>query len=202
MLRFGPHGAGLRPFGRGLTLGRLRRAPHGIDLGPLEPVLPRRLYTKSGRIDLCPVRFRDDLKRLLLALPAHGNGSLELVGRRELRSNNSWMHNCERLVKGKERCTLLMHPQDAAARGLRDGQPVRVASRVGAVVAPLEISDEMRPGVVSLPHGWGHGREGTRLRVAGARPGASVNDLTDDLLVDPLSGTARLNGVPVEVGPS
>jgi anaerobic selenocysteine-containing dehydrogenase len=105
----------------------------------------------------------------------------------------------ERLVKGRERCTLLMHPEDARARGLCDAQPVRIASRVGAVVAPLEVSDAMRPGVVCLPHGWGHARPGARLSVAGARPGVSFNDLSDESLVDPLCGTARLNDVPVEV---
>ena len=199
LLRFGPRGAGLVPFGRGMSLGRLRRDPHGIDLGPLEPSLPRRLYTKSRRIELAPGRLLEDLKRLRLGLDAPVNGGLALIGRRELRSNNSWMHNSERLVKGKERCTLLMHPQDASARGLRDGEQVRVASRAGVVVAPLELSDAMRLGVVSLPHGWGHQRAGTRLTVAGARPGVSFNDLSDEALVDPLCGTARLNDVPVEV---
>jgi anaerobic selenocysteine-containing dehydrogenase len=199
LLRFGPRGAGFVPFGRGLTLGRLRREPHGIDLGPLEPSLPRRLYTKTRRIELAPGRLVEDLKRLRLALEAPANGGLALIGRRELRSNNSWMHNSERLVKGKERCTLLMHPQDARARGLRDGERVRVASRTGVVEAPLELSDEMHAGVVSLPHGWGHRRSGTRLSVAGARPGVSFNDLSDETLVDPLCGTARLNDVPVEV---
>jgi anaerobic selenocysteine-containing dehydrogenase len=105
-------------------------------------------------------------------------------------------------VKGKERCTLLMHPQDATARGLVDGERVRVASRTGVVEAPLELSDEMRPGVVSLPHGWGHQRPGTRLALASVRPGVSFNDLADDALVDPLCGTARLNDVPVEVTPA
>ena len=199
LLRFGPRGAGFVPFGRGLTLGRLRREPHGIDFGPLEPSLPRRLYTKTRRIELAPGRLVEDLKRLRLGLEAPTNGRLALIGRRELRSNNSWMHNSERLVKGKERCTLLMHPQDASARGLSDGECVRVASRAGVVEAPLELSDEMRPGVVSLPHGWGHRRAGTRLRVAEARPGVSFNDLSDEGLVDPLCGTARLNDVPVEV---
>ncbi|HKZ32649.1 MAG TPA: molybdopterin oxidoreductase family protein [Vicinamibacteria bacterium] len=199
LMRFGPHGAGLVPFRRGLTLARLRREPHGIDLGPLEPSLPRRLYTKARRIELAPGRLLQDLGRLRLALAAPVNGGLALVGRRELRSNNSWMHNSERLVKGRERCTLLMHPQDASARGLKDGQRVRVTSRAGAVLVPLELSDEMRPGVVSLPHGWGHQRPGARLAVASARPGVSLNDLTDETLVDPLCGTARLNDVPVEV---
>ena len=143
--------------------------------------------------------FVDDLRRLVLALREPHEGALTLVGRRELRSNNSWMHNCERLVKGRERCTLLMHPADAEARGLADGQRVRVATRAGSVRAPLEVSDDMRPGVVSLPHGWGHERPGTRLRVASARPGVSFNDLSDETLVDALCGTSRLNGVPVQV---
>ena len=199
LLRFGPRGAGFVPFGRGLSLGRLRHDPHGIDLGPLEPCLPRRLYTKTRRLALAPERLLEDLKRLRLALDTPLNGGLALVGRRELRSNNSWMHNSERLVKGKERCTLLMHPADAAARGLKHGERVRVTSRAGVVEAPLELSDEMRPGVVSLPHGWGHGRPGTRLAVASERPGVSFNDLADETLVDPLCGTARLNDVPVEV---
>ncbi len=199
LLRQGPHGAGFVPFAKGLTLRKLRRQPHGIDLGPLEPALPERLYTKTRRIELCPARFVDDLKRLLAALSGSANGELMLIGRRELRSNNSWMHNCERLVKGRERCTLLMHPADARTRGLREGQRVRVTSRAGSVTAPLQVSEEMRAGVVSLPHGWGHEREGTRLRVASARPGVSLNDLTDEKLVDPLSGTARLSGFPVEV---
>jgi anaerobic selenocysteine-containing dehydrogenase len=199
LLRIGPHGAGFIPFAKGLTLRKLGREPHGLDLGPLQPILPARLYTKARRIELSPTPFVDDLKRLLAALRAPANGELTLIGRRDLRSNNSWMHNCERLVKGRERCTLLMHPRDAEARGVRDGQRVHVATRAGMVKATLEVSDDIRPGVVSLPHGWGHDREGTRLRVASARPGVSLNDLTDETLVDSLSGTSRLNGVPVRV---
>jgi len=206
LLRFGPRGAGLNPLSSRLTLGKLRRSPHGLDLGPLEPSLPGRLYTPGRRIALAPAPFLRDLARLREALAPRGAaarpegaGPLALIGRRELRSNNSWMHNSERLVKGRERCTLLMHPEDARARGLRDAQPVRIASRVGAVVAPLEVSDAMRPGVVCLPHGWGHARPGARLSVASARPGVSFNDLSDESLVDPLCGTARLNDVPVEV---
>jgi len=202
LLRFGPRGRGFNPFGRGLTLGALRRQPHGVDLGALEPCLPGRLHTADRRIELVPARLVADLARLRDALRAAPHGTLALIGRRELRSNNSWMHNSERLVKGRERCTLLMHPADADARGLADGQRVRIASRVGAVEAPLEVSDEMRPGVVSLPHGWGHARPGTRLAVAGARPGVSFNDLADESLVDPICGTARLNDVAVEVSPA
>ncbi|MCM2258751.1 MAG: molybdopterin oxidoreductase family protein, partial [Vicinamibacteria bacterium] len=128
--------------------------------------------------------------------------ALTLIGRRDLRSNNSWMHNSERLVKGRERCTLLMHPADAQARALADGQRVALRSRAGSVVVPLEVTGAMRPGVVCLPHGWGHGRDGVLLRVAREHPGQSFNDVADELQVDPLSGTAVLNGIPVEVGPA
>jgi anaerobic selenocysteine-containing dehydrogenase len=201
LLRFGPYGPGLVPFRDGLTLGRLKKQPHGVDLGPLEPSLPGRLYTRTKRIDLAPSRLLEDVRRLVLAMPSvtATNGTLQMIGRRELRSNNSWMHNSERLVKGRDRCTLLMHPEDATRRGLASGQRVRVASRVGTVEAALEVSDEMRPGVVSLPHGWGHGREGTSLRVANSVPGVSLNDLTDELRIDPFSGNAAFSGVPVEV---
>jgi anaerobic selenocysteine-containing dehydrogenase len=199
LLRLGPYGT-LLPFGPGLTLRSVRRAAHGLDLGPLRPALPERLGTKNRRISLCPARLVADLDRLRARQEAlaSSNGLL-LIGRRDLRTNNSWMHNSERLVKGQDRCTLLMHPQDAEARGLRDGASVRITSRAGSVVAPLEASDAMRPGVVSLPHGFGHGREGVRLRVAAAHAGASVNDLTDEQLVDGLCGTAAFSGVPVEV---
>ncbi len=196
LLRAGPFGAGWRPWSRGLTLGRLRRATHGLDLGPLEPCLPERLYTEDRRLRLAPERFLRDLERLKLGAPPRG---LVLVGRRDLRSNNSWMHNCERLVKGRDRCSLLMHPEDAAARGLVQGQRVTVASRVSQVEVPVEVSDAMRPGVVSLPHGFGHRREGVRLRVAEAHAGASANDLNDDARVDALCGTAAFSGTPVEV---
>lgn len=116
-----------------------------------------------------------------------------------MRSNNSWMHNYRRLVKGKPRHQLLMHPADLAGRGLSDGQRVRVRSRVGSIDVEVAASDELMPGVVSLPHGWGHDRGGVRLQIAGELPGASANDLTDERLYDALSGNAALNGVPVEV---
>jgi anaerobic selenocysteine-containing dehydrogenase len=197
-LRFGPRGDGRKA----LRLRDLEAAPHGIDLGALTPLLPGRLQTRDGKIALAPEALVADVKRLedrLVAAVAGGGGALELIGRRELRSNNSWMHNSQRLVKGPERCTLLMHPTDAAARALADGALVRVTSRVGAVTAPVKISDEVMPGVVSLPHGWGHGRAGVRLAVASARPGASLNDLTDDQRVDTLTGNASFSGVPVTV---
>jgi anaerobic selenocysteine-containing dehydrogenase len=196
LLRAGPHGRGLRPFGRGLTLGRLERAPHGVDLGPLESCLPGRLFTPGRRIDLAPPRLQADIQRLVEAPPP---GGLRLIGRRDLRSNNSWLHNSQRLVKGRDRCTLLMSPHDARARGLVDGQRVLVRSRVGEVVVAVEITDDIAPGVVCLPHGWGHGQEGTRLAVANAHAGASLNDLTDPQAVDELSGVAAFSGVPVTV---
>lgn len=199
LLRTGPYGAGFLPFRRGLTLRRLLASPHGVDLGGLEPCLPARLGTKSQRISLAPPRLLDDLKRLAARPPEGASGSLLLIGRRDVRSNNSWMHNSSRLVKGRDRCTLLMHPDDARARGLVADQRVHVRSRVGSVEVALEVTEDIRTGVVSMPHGYGHGRQGTRLAVANTVPGASANDLTDDLLVDTLCGTARLNGVPVEV---
>ncbi len=208
-LRFGPYGSRLKPFGGGLTLRKLRRATHGLDLGPLEPCLPGRLRTADRRIRLAPPEIVGDLPRLRRRLAelgaepagelAAGNGGLLLIGRRHLRSNNSWMHNVPRLVSGRPRCTLLMHPEDARRRGLESGQPVALTSRAGRIVAPLEVSDQVMPGVVSLPHGWGHDRAGTRLATASRHPGASLNDVTDDLLVDALCGTAALNGVPVRV---
>jgi anaerobic selenocysteine-containing dehydrogenase len=203
-LRLGPYGGGLNPFAGGLTLARLAKAVHGMDLGPLEPCLPARLYTPGKRIELAPELFVADLERLRRRLheplpAAAGTGELLLIGRRDVRSNNSWMHNFPRLMRGRDRCTLLMHPRDAARLGLEEAERVAVVSRTGRVTAPLEISDRVMPGVVSLPHGWGHGRDGTRLATANAHPGASLNDLTDDLEVDQLCGTAALNGIAVHV---
>jgi anaerobic selenocysteine-containing dehydrogenase len=202
-LRTGPYG---RRSGRRLSLRALEAAPHGIDLGPLEPCLPGRLQTPGKRIQLVPPQLVADLERLRATLTAEtrarSDGSLELIGRRHLRSNNSWMHNSLRLVKGPVRCTLLMHPQDAAARGLVNGQSVRVDSRVGSVPLPLEVSEEMMPGTVSIPHGWGHGRPGVKATVASAHPGVSLNDLTDELAVDALTGGAAFSGVPVRVRPA
>jgi anaerobic selenocysteine-containing dehydrogenase len=199
-LRSGPYGSGLRPFGRGLDLAALGRAPHGLDLGPLEPCLPGRLRTHDQRIAAAPAPLVADLPRLERALEElPPEGSLTLIGRRHLRSNNSWMHNSARLMGGRERCVLLMNPTDAARLGLAAGSRVAVVSRVGRIEVPLEPSDEVMPGVVSLPHGWGHHRPGTRLTVAEAHAGASANDLTDEQAVDPVCGNAVLNGVPVRV---
>ncbi len=203
-LRRGPYGDGFVPFKSGLRLAALDAQPHGIDLGPLLPALPARLRTPDRRLHLAPALFVSDLARLDAALAAESTpaGSLALIGRRALRSNNSWMHNSERLVRGKHRCSLQMHPSDAAPRHLSDGDEVRVTSRVGEVVVPLEVTNSVMPGVVSLPHGWGHGRSGTQLAIANTHAGVSINDLTDDQRIDTLTGNAGFSGVPVTVEPA
>lgn len=200
MLRTGPYGDGFGAQPGGLTLDVLLEHPHGIDLGPLEPRLPEILRTPSGRIELAAEPLMADLPRLqaLLAEPPV-DGEMLLVGRRDLRSNNSWMHNIEVLVKGKPRCTLHVHPQDADRLGLADGRPARITSRTGSIQAPVEVTDAIRPGVVSLPHGWGHDTPGARLGVASERAGVSSNRLADHEALDPLSGTSVLNAIPVEV---
>jgi anaerobic selenocysteine-containing dehydrogenase len=176
-----------------LSVRRLRRGP--VDLGPLEPCLPERLQTPNRRVDAAPRQVVDDLGRLAAATVHDG---LLLVGRRHQRDNNSWMHNTPRLTRGKPRHQLLMHPDDLAARSIADGSVVRVESAVGSVQVEVRASEDMMPGVVSLPHGYGHRRDGVRLTGAVALPGASVNDLTDPSVLD-VSGNAVLSGVPVTV---
>ena len=200
-LRFGPYGAGLKPSTKGLTLRKLKQAPHGIDLGPLTSCLPGRLRTADKCIELAPEVLVKDLERVRMKLlgAVDSNGHLLLIGRRQLRSNNSWLHNSERMVKGKVRCTVLMHPNDAADRDLISGQNVLVRSRVGEIVLPLEVTEEMMPGVVSIPHGWGHDRSGNRIAVAQQHAGASINDVTDHQAIDAVCGTAAFNGTPVTV---
>jgi anaerobic selenocysteine-containing dehydrogenase len=198
MLRAGPYGDGLGSHPDGLSLDLLERHPHGLDLGPLQPRLPEVLRTPSGKVELAPPQLVADLPRLAAAL-GRTNGGLLLVGRRDLRSNNSWMHNLEPLVKGRNRCTLQIHPADAQRLRLQAGAPARIESAVGAVEAEVEVTDIVREGVVSLPHGWGHDRPGTQMAVATAHAGVNSNVLTDPGPLDPLSGTARLNGIPVTV---
>ncbi|MFJ3897068.1 molybdopterin oxidoreductase family protein [Streptomyces sp. NPDC090083] len=198
MLRLGPYGDGFGARPDGLTLQRLLAHPHGIDLGPLASRLPQPLKTRSGKVELLPQPIADDLPRLRRAMDDRADG-LVLVGRRHLRSNNSWMHNVPALTGGTNRCTLHIHPDDAERLGVVDGAPVRVTGAGGEVTAPAEITDALRRGVVSLPHGWGHDRPGTRLRHAATDPGVNVNQLLDGSQLDPLSGNAVLNGVPVEV---
>jgi anaerobic selenocysteine-containing dehydrogenase len=197
---------GLNKAKRGLSLAQLRAHPEGIDLGPLKPSLHKTLQKRQRRIDLLPRGIRQELPNLALTFPAQADQAndehtaaprLKLIGRRDVRSNNSWMHNSERLVSGKPRCTLWIHPSDAAAQQLQNGQTVTVASRVGRIQVPLHLTEDIRPGVVSLPHGWGHNRPGTDIKVAQAHAGASINDLTDDLLTDRISANAAFSAVPV-----
>ncbi|UDL04618.1 molybdopterin oxidoreductase family protein [Marinobacter sp. CA1] len=184
---------------KGLSLSSLQQAPSGVDLGPLQPSLPERLFTRDGRINLAPRRYLKDLERLHDRLRDQPGEGLQLIGRRHLRSNNSWLHNSHRLVKGKDRCTLQIHPGDAASLGLEQGQSARVRGRAGEVVIPVEITEDLMPGVVSIPHGWGHHRPGTGQSVAAAHAGCSINDVLGDDQVDPLSGTSVLNGQTVTV---
>ncbi|GHH18493.1 molybdopterin oxidoreductase family protein [Streptomyces lanatus] len=200
MLRLGPYGDGFGVRPDGLTLDKLLAHPHGIDLGPLKSRLPQPLKTVSGKVELLPAPIAGDLPRLREAL-RHRPDGLVLIGRRHLRSNNSWMHNVPALTGGSNRCTLHIHPADAERLGVRDGAPVRLKGAGGEVTAPAEVTDAVRPGVVSLPHGWGHDRPGTRLGHAAIDPGVNVNQLLDGSLLDPLSGNAVLNGVPIEVSP-
>src|SRR5581483_9600701 len=200
LLRIGPYGDG---FGRrpdGLTLAQLKAAEHGLDLGPLTPRLREIVNTESGLVELAPSAIVGDVARLERRI-AERNGELVLIGRRDLRCSNSFMHNLPALVKGRDRCTLHVSPDDAARFGLSAGGAARVTSRVGTVIAPVEVTEDLMPGVVSLPHGWGHDAEGTRLRVAREHPGVNTNALTDDRAYDELSGTAVLFGTPVTIAP-
>ncbi len=201
LLRSGPYGDG---FGRheGLNLATLEAHPHGIDLGPLQPRIPEILRTPSGKIELTPQPMVEDVERLRISLEkslARDSRHMLLIGRRDLRSNNSWMHNLHVLTKGKERCTLHMHPDDATRLGMDDGETASVASRVRTVEIAVEITDAIMPGVVSIPHGWGHTLPGTQMRIATEHAGVNTNLLTDEEEVDPLSGNAVLNGIPVVV---
>ncbi|WP_290644085.1 molybdopterin-dependent oxidoreductase [Aquabacterium sp.] len=200
---------GLNRAKKGLSFKQLLAHPQGVDLGPLRPSLVAGLQKRGRRIDLLPLSIRQELPNLT-ALFAAGDAAnqtpttsaggrpiLKLIGRRDVRSNNSWMHNSERLVSGKPRCTLWIHPSDANAQHLQDGQTVTVASRVGQVRVPVHVTEDIRPGVVSLPHGWGHDRAGIDMKVAQAHAGASINDLTDDRLTERISANAAFSAVPV-----
>jgi len=199
MLRTGPFGDAFGSNPDGTSLDDLLEHPHGRDFGALVERLPGVLRTPSGKIELAPEVLIADLDRLEAGIDELESRGLVLVGRRDLRSNNSWMHNIEVLVKGKPRCTLHVHPDDAAHLGLADGRPASITSRVGSVTAPVEVTDSIRPGVVSLPHGWGHDVAGTSLRVASEHAGVNSNILSDHAALDPLSGTSVLNGIPVTV---
>lgn len=185
-----------------LTYADVAAAPHGIDLGPLEPRLPGVLATASGKVELAPEAITTDVERLLTVLAQPAYDGMLLIGRRHLRSNNSWMHNVAALNGGTNTCTVQVHPTDAARLGLADAGMAKLSTRVGQVLAPVEVTDGIRPGVVSLPHGWGHDVDGVRGSVASGRPGVNSNLLGDDLLFDVPSGTAAVNGIPVELEPA
>jgi anaerobic selenocysteine-containing dehydrogenase len=195
--------AGLAHGASGITIEALEAAPHGLDLGPLRPSLLARLETASGCIECAPPLLLEELSRLeAWARTPPDPAALQLIGRRDVRSNNSWMHNAPRLIKGKPRHQLLMHADDLARRGLADGSRVRVRSAVGVIEVAVTASDAMMPGVVCLPHGYGHARDGVRLSRAAQLDGASYNDLTDPAALDVASGNAALNGLAVWVEPA
>jgi anaerobic selenocysteine-containing dehydrogenase len=198
-LRAGPYGDhfGARPGG--LTLAELKRHPHGIDLGPLQPRLPGVLRTPSGRVELAPGPLVADLVRVRDGLD--DDTDLVIIGRRQTRSMNSMLHNIPALMRGRERCTMLIHPDDATARGLVDGGRCEISSDTGTIEAIVEVSDSIAPGVVSLPHGWGHDGPGLQLSVASKHPGSNLNALTGSGGIDVLSGTAAFNGVKIQIRP-
>lgn len=202
LLRQGPYGGGLNLL-KGLSLSKLKKSPHGIDLGALKPALPAALYHKDKKIHLESDFFLKDLARVEAKFfnIDKAPDKFLLIGRRDVRSNNSWLHNSQRLVKGKSRCTALINPLDAQALAIAEGDMVRVSSRVGSVELAAQISDEMMAGVISIPHGWGHNLSGTQWQTAEAHAGVSVNALTDEMQIDALSGNAVLNGVPVSLEP-
>ena len=186
---------------QGLSLDMLKAHPHGIDLGPLQPSLPHAIFHEDKKIHLDFNYFMSDLERVNAHFFKNESQAqpLVLIGRRHIKTNNSWLHNSPRMVKGNNRCTLQLHPDDGTKLGIKDGDEVRVKSRVGQVIIEAEITDAIMPGVVSIPHGWGHNKKGIRLSVASQHPGVNTNILTDDLQVDELSGNAVLNGVPVDL---
>jgi anaerobic selenocysteine-containing dehydrogenase len=199
-IRLGPHGDRFLPWSRGLNRARLRAAPHGIDLGPLEPGLARRIVHRDRCVHLDAAPLLEAMDSLAPELGRRPPADeLLLIGRRELRTNNSWMHNVPGLVSGRERCVLFVHPEDALRVGVADGETAVLESRVYRGELRVQLSAEMRPGVVSLPHGWGHAASARWQRVAGAHPGVSVNDWTDDQLVEEVVGQSVLNGVPVRL---
>ncbi|ARU58987.1 molybdopterin dinucleotide-binding region [Oleiphilus messinensis] len=199
LLRTGPYGGGIHPT-KGLSIRKLKANPHGIDFGPLQPVLPKSLYHRDKRIKLNPDFYFADLERIQKRFFASDSDTeFLLIGRRHVRSNNSWLHNSQRLVKGKSRCTAQINPEDAQKLAIENDQLLRLHSRAGTIEIEAEITDRIMPGVISVPHGWGHNKGDIRQTIAMAHAGVSVNDLTDEKAVDLLSGNAVLNGVPISV---
>ena len=165
----------------------------------MKGMLPQALKHKDKKIHLNVDFYQVDLDRVKEMMQQYDDSQILLIGRRHVRSNSSWLHNSHRLVKGKSRCTLMLHSETAKQHGIEQGQNVKVTSRVGSVIIAAEVTDELMPGVASIPHGWGHGRKGVKQKIAQAHAGVSVNDLTDDTLIDQLSGNAAVNGVPVQL---
>jgi anaerobic selenocysteine-containing dehydrogenase len=199
LLRIGPHGDRYLPWRRGLNLAKVKAAPHGIDLGPARAGIEHRIQHRDRKIHLGAEPFTHAMQELERELNRASNGELLLIGRRELRTNNSWMHNVPGLVSGRDRCVLYVHPQDAAQANLRDSAPALLESRVHSGIVPVRVTDEVMPGVVSLPHGWGHAASAPWQSVAGSHPGVSANDFTDDQRVETVVGQSILNGVPVRL---
>ncbi len=200
LLRFGPYGDRYLPWSKGLSLKRLMGSEHGVDLGPLERGITRRILHRDRQIRLAPEPILSALEELGVGL-ASSDDKLLLVGRRDLRSSNSWMHNVEALVSGHERCVLFVHPGDAERAGVKDGETAMLESRIHRGQVSIRITDEMMQGVVSLPHGWGHRDVGRWQKVAADHAGVSVNDWTDDADVEAVVGQSILNGVPVQLKP-
>ncbi|WP_370581572.1 molybdopterin-dependent oxidoreductase [Mycolicibacterium sp. BK556] len=199
-LRTGPFGDRYGENPDGLSLAKLKEQPNGIDFGPMVPQVPEILNTTEKKIRLAPEYLLDDIPRLAHRLDREPD-ELVLVSRRHLRSNNSWLHNVSALMKGRDRCTLLMHPKDAASRGVSNGDTVTVRSSAGHIEVPVEMTEAIKPGVVSMPHGWGHGKPGTRMSVANGSPGVNTNILSPPTFLDEPSGNGALNGIPVTVAP-
>lgn len=189
----------LRASPAGMTLAEVEAQPNGIDLGPLKPCIAKRVITEDSKIHAAPDALVEDMGRFASSMADVPGDALRLIGRRHVRSNNSWLHNSHRLVKGPDRCTLMIHPDDAGERGLADGELAEVVSRVGQVTVAIEVTEDIMPGAVSLPHGWGHHRKGVSWKTAAAHAGVSINDLTDNERFDPLTGCAVLNGTAVTV---
>ncbi len=205
LLRIGPHGDRYLPWRRGINLAKVKASPYGVDLGPARPGFKHRLQHHDGKIHLAAeplLRALEELTSTLTPNPVTPNPlDLLLIGRRELRTNNSWMHNVPALVSGRARCVLYVHPDDAQRVGLRDSDPARLESRIHSGIVPVRVTDEVMPGVVSLPHGWGHATCAGGQSVAAAHAGISANDFSDDQRVESVVGQSILNGVPVRLQP-
>jgi len=201
LLRLGPHGDRYLPWSKGLSLKRLMASEHGIDLGPLERGISRRVLHSDRHIRLAPEPILSTLAELEADIATTDNGLL-LIGRRDLRSSNSWMHNVEALVSGHERCVLFVHPVDAERAGVKDGETAMLESRIHRGPVSICVTDEMMQGVVSLPHGWGHRDVGRWQKVAADHAGVSVNDWTDDGDVETVVGQSILNGISVQIKPA